>query len=166
LQRHDLRKREEEELLSELTVLKALQVNPVYIGQISGEALEGLISYMRDALNSENKALARRIIHQFVAKIVIKEKTGTLYYTFPFPDDLYMPSYGKLDLRGRVPLTRHILRFDIPTPPSTESNHRNADKTQRRAEILAMLTQGMSYREIGASLGIHWTRVGQIVKPK
>ncbi len=107
-QRYDLRKREEEELLSELTVLKALQVNPVYIGQISGEALEGWIAYMRDALNGENKALARRIIHQFVAKIVIKEKTGTLYYTFPFPDDLYMPSYGNLDLRGFEPLTSTV----------------------------------------------------------
>jgi hypothetical protein len=71
---------------------------------------------------------------------------------------------GNLDLRGRVPLTRHILRFDIPAPPSTESSRRNADKAQLRAGILAMLAQGMSYREIGVALGIHWTRVGQIVR--
>jgi DNA-binding CsgD family transcriptional regulator len=40
---------------------------------------------------------------------------------------------------------------------------RNPDKAQLRADILAMLQQGMSYRKIGAALGIHWTRVQQIV---
>jgi hypothetical protein len=61
-------------------------------------------------------------------------------------------------------LSRHILRFDIPLPASTESDLRNPDKEQLRADILAMLQQGMSYRKIGAPLGIHWTRVGQIVR--
>jgi len=59
---------------------------------------------------------------------------------------------------------RHIHRFDIPVPLSTESDLRNPDKEQLRADILIMLRQGMSYRTIGAALGIHWTRVGQIVK--
>ncbi len=81
-------------------MLKALQVNPKHIAQISDEALEGWIDYMRTALEGEDKSVARRIIQQFVAKLVIKEGTGTLYYTFPFPDDLYMPSYGNLDLMG------------------------------------------------------------------
>jgi len=27
-----------------------------------------------------------------------------------------------------------------------------------------MRERGMSYREIGAALGIHWTRVGQIMR--
>ena len=107
-ERYDKRKREEEELLSELEVLQALQVNPRQIAQISDEALEGWIQYMRIALEGEDRALARRIIHQFVAKIVIKEGTGTLYYTFPFPDDLYMPSYGDLDLKGFEPLTSTV----------------------------------------------------------
>ena len=107
-ERYDKRKREEEELLSELEVLQALQVNPRQIAQISDEALEGWIQYMRVTLEGEDRALARRIIHQFVAKIVIKEGTGTLYYTFPFPDDLYMPSYGNLDLRGFEPLTSTV----------------------------------------------------------
>ncbi len=107
-ERYDKRKREEEELLSELEILQALQVNPRQIAQISDEALEGWIQYMRVTLEGEDRALARRIIHQFVAKIVIKEGTGTLYYTFPFPDDLYMPSYGNLDLRGFEPLTSTV----------------------------------------------------------
>ena len=70
--------------------------------------LEEWIQFMRDALESGDRALARRVIQQFVAKIVIKEGTGTLYYTFPFPDDLYMPSYGKVDLRGFEPLTSTV----------------------------------------------------------
>ncbi|MBA3871069.1 MAG: recombinase family protein [Anaerolineae bacterium] len=107
-QRYDNRKREEEELLSELQVLKALQANRKQISFISDEALEGWIEYMRTALESENKSVARRIIQQFVAKIVIKEGTGTLYYTFPFPDELYMPSYGNLDPRGLEPLTSTV----------------------------------------------------------
>jgi hypothetical protein len=91
-QRYDERRREGEEPLSELPVLEALQVDPGHIAQISDEALEGWICYMRDALESEDKALARRLIQQVVAKIVIKEGTGTLYYTYPFPHDSYMLS--------------------------------------------------------------------------
>jgi hypothetical protein len=69
-----------------------------------------------------------------------------------------------MDLRGSVPLTRHILPFDLPLTASTESDLRHPDKGQLRADILAMLQQGMSYRKIGAALGIHWTRVGQIAR--
>lgn len=86
-QPYDERRREEEELLSELAILEALQVDPRQIAHISDEALEGWICYMREALECEDKALVRRIIQQFVAKIVIKEGTGTLYYTLPFPND-------------------------------------------------------------------------------
>jgi len=49
-------------------------------------------------------------------------------------------------------------------PTSTQSDLRNPDKEQLRADILTMCGRGMSYREIGAALGIHWTRVRQIVK--
>lgn len=108
-QRYDQRKREEEELLTEITTLQALQVNPIEVAWISDEALEGWITYMRDALtNEEDRLAARRIIERFVAKIVIKEGIGTLYYTFPFPDDAYMPSVRDLDLRGFEPLTSSV----------------------------------------------------------
>ncbi len=62
----------------------------------------------REALESEDKALARRLIQQFVARIVIKKGTRILYYTFPFPDDSYMPSFRDLDLRGFEPLTSTV----------------------------------------------------------
>jgi hypothetical protein len=71
-----------------------------------------------------------------------------------------------VDLRVSVPLTRHIHRFNIPLPVSTERSLQNPDKEWLRAEILAMRASGISYRAIGALFGIHWTRVGQIVKEK
>jgi hypothetical protein len=71
---------------------------------------------------------------------------------------------GILFQRASSSLTRHIVRFDIPLQASTESDPRNPDKEQLRADILAMVQRGMSYLKIGMALGIHWTRVGQIVK--
>ena len=71
-----------------------------------------------------------------------------------------------VDLRVSVPLTRHILRFVIPLSPSTESRLRNPDKAQLRADILALREQGMSYRKIAGELGLHWTRVRQIMLEK
>ena len=69
-----------------------------------------------------------------------------------------------LDLRGQVPLTRHFYSFVIPVPSSTLSQLRHPEKVKLRAMIFEMREQGMSYRQIGAALDIHWTRVGQILK--
>ncbi len=63
---------------------------------------------MRAALEGEDRALARRVIEQFVAKIVINEGTGTLYYTFPFPDKSYMSSFRDLDLKRLELLTSTV----------------------------------------------------------
>jgi hypothetical protein len=53
--------------------------------------------------------------------------------------------------------------FEVPVLLYTESNLRNPDKAQLRTDILSMHQQGMSYRKIGAALGIHWSQVGQII---
>jgi hypothetical protein len=66
--------------------------------------------------------------------------------------------------RVSVPLTRQILRFDIPLPVSTESDLHNPDIEQLLADILTMRAQGMCYRQIARAVGLHWTRVQQIVK--
>jgi len=68
-----------------------------------------------------------------------------------------------LDLRVSGTLTRHKLRFDIPQPTSTASDHCNPDKVQLRADILIMRERGMSYREIAGETGLHHSRVWQIV---
>jgi len=69
-----------------------------------------------------------------------------------------------MDVRGAVPNTRHTLLFDVPVPPSTITNLAHLDKDQLRAEIIALRADGLSYRAIGEALGLHWTRVGQLVK--
>ena len=69
-----------------------------------------------------------------------------------------------VDLRDSVPLTRHIHRFDIAVVQSTESRLRNPDKEQLRADILTMRAKGMSYRQIAREVGLHWTRIQQILK--
>jgi hypothetical protein len=55
------------------------------------------------------------------------------------------------------------LRFEL-----THSRHSAPGRLtdgQQLAQCIRMLrADGQSYREIGAALGIHWTRVGQILR--
>jgi WD40 repeat protein len=74
--------------------------------------------------------------------------------------------FTEVGLRVSMPLTRHILRFDLPLPASTESDLRNPDKDALRQTILDLRAQGMSYRQIAEVVGLHWTRVGQIARTK
>jgi hypothetical protein len=66
--------------------------------------------------------------------------------------------------RGRVPYTRHRLDFAVPLPASTVTKHAFPDKAALRECILEMRAKGMSYRQIAHEVGLHWTRVEQIVK--
>lgn len=67
-----------------------------------------------------------------------------------------------VDLRGSHPYTRHKLTFELPVFPSNAQKY--TDKTEQRRVIMALRAQGWSYREIAEEVGLHWTRVGQIVK--
>jgi hypothetical protein len=69
-------------------------------------------------------------------------------------------------LKGNRPFTRHTLEFDLPVSPSTVANQRYPDKAQLKETILALRAAGRSYRQIGREVGLHWTRVGQILKNK
>jgi DNA-directed RNA polymerase specialized sigma24 family protein len=44
------------------------------------------------------------------------------------------------------------------------NNRKYPDKTAQKQVILALRAQGWSYREIAEEVGLHWTRVGQILK--
>ena len=68
------------------------------------------------------------------------------------------------NLRDGNPITRHTLDFEIPLPQSTVTNLSFSDKALLRTLVLELHEQGMSYREVGNKLGLHWTRVGQILK--
>ena len=59
-----------------------------------------------------------------------------------------------------------MLPFEIAVVPTTLNNQQHPDKTQLHSIILQMHANGMSYRQIGAALGIHWTRVGQLLRSK
>ena len=96
--RYDQRKGEEARLLAELSTLKSMHVTPSKIVGVSDAALDQWIEYIRDALGGGDRGVARRALRQFVEKIVVKNETGTLYYTFPLEDDLYMPSLRSVDL--------------------------------------------------------------------
>ncbi len=107
-QRYDKRKREEEELLFELDSLKRFYVKPMKIKEVTSDLLEQWIADTREVLESGNRALAARAVQQFVAKIVVKNGTGTLYYTFPLEGELYMPSVQEVDLRRFELLTSTV----------------------------------------------------------
>ncbi|NDJ75048.1 MAG: helix-turn-helix domain-containing protein [Chloroflexi bacterium] len=63
---------------------------------------------------------------------------------------------------GSHPYTRHTLEFDLPVFLSNAQKY--ADKVEQRRVILQLRAQGWSYRQIGREVGLHWTRVGQILK--
>jgi hypothetical protein len=48
--------------------------------------------------------------------------------------------------------------------PSVETEQRNPDKMKLKETILALRAAGWSYRQIGREVGLHWTRVGQILR--
>jgi hypothetical protein len=66
--------------------------------------------------------------------------------------------------RGRHPFTRHTHQFDLPVSASAVADLRNPDKAKLKETILVLRAAGWSYRQIGREVGLHWTRVGQILK--
>jgi hypothetical protein len=47
-------------------------------------------------------------------------------------------------------------------PASNSVSYQHVDKAELRATILSLREKGMSYRQIGEQVGLHWTRVEQI----
>ncbi len=64
--------------------------------------------------------------------------------------------------KGGHPSTRHTLAFKLPV--ATSNNQKYSDKSEQRRVILQLRSQGWSYREIADEVGLHWTRVGQILR--
>jgi hypothetical protein len=54
--------------------------------------------------------------------------------------------------------------FELPLPLSSITDLKYPDKVQLREQIVALRAEGWSYREIAREVGLHWTRVGQILK--
>ena len=77
---------ERSELLSQLQRLDEQAVKPAVLPTITDELIDDYIDKVRHALHGQDVALARRILNHFIAKIVLRGKTGTIYYTFPLAD--------------------------------------------------------------------------------
>jgi hypothetical protein len=48
--------------------------------------------------------------------------------------------------------------------PSAVTNQWSSDKALLKETRLALCEMGWSYRQIGREVGLHWTRVGQILR--
>jgi DNA invertase Pin-like site-specific DNA recombinase len=66
--------------------------------------------------------------------------------------------------RASNPKTRHTLDFALPLPASTITNQQVSDKAKVRETIFQLRAEGLSYREIAKVIGLHFTRVRQIIK--
>ena len=69
-----------------------------------------------------------------------------------------------MDLRDCTPFPSQKRRFEVAYSEVVIATKRNPDKERLRDIVQGMREQGMSYREIAQVVGLHWTRVEQIIK--
>jgi len=67
---------------------------------------------------------------------------------------------------GTGTLARQFHGFAIPPPTSTLAREIWPDKQALRDRITELRADGLSFRRISAMIGLHWTRVAQILKGK
>lgn len=159
--------KKEEQLRRELATLQALQLDNRAISALTDDTLDQWIAFLRTTL-TEDKVMARRLLQRFIDRIVIRETSGTIYYSFPLSEVLYISSIQEVDLRGSLLNTRYASGldrdFDIPPQPNQRQKLRYTDKDRLHHQVLTLRAQGMSYREIGSALSLHWTRIQQILR--
>ncbi|MBK8023924.1 MAG: hypothetical protein IPK19_21440 [Chloroflexi bacterium] len=63
-----------------------------------------------------------------------------------------------------MPKTRHGWECPLPDCPEASPQFKHLSKEDLRRVIGDMQASGMSYREIGMALSIHWTRVEQVLR--
>ena len=72
------------------------------IPQVTNEMIEGRIVHLREGLKNVDFEVERRVLRQFVSKVVVKDGKGTIYYTFPVGSgDTNRLGLGKGDLWTR-----------------------------------------------------------------
>jgi len=69
-----------------------------------------------------------------------------------------------MDLRVLFSSPSQKLDFALAQSDIARATQRNPDKQLLHATVLELRGQGMSYREIAQVIGLHWTRIRQIVK--
>ena len=69
-----------------------------------------------------------------------------------------------MDLRDCTPFPSYWQPFEVAYSEVAIATWRNPDKDLLRAIVIEFREEGMSYREIAWAVGLHWTRIQQIVK--
>ena len=77
------REQEERELIADLVNLQDLIVEPSEFQAIGDKQIMEWVASIRAALTSDDLEIAKQAIRQFVAKIVVNAKAGSIFYTFP-----------------------------------------------------------------------------------
>ncbi len=164
------REAEEHQLLSEIANLEAMMVKPVDIPKVTDKQIDDFIASIKATLTSDDIDLARQALRRFVAKIVVNEKAGTIFYTFPLQDlsrKGMMPPQGydltacltPLQAVHRV-LARLYQGLSLPTslrPYSTQK------QVNRNEEIRQRYAAGESLGDLAKAYGLSKQRIHQIV---
>jgi hypothetical protein len=66
--------------------LEAKRFQALKLPDFSDETLDVRFRELRETIIGEDVQVARKAPHGFVGKIVVKQKTATLYYRFPFQE--------------------------------------------------------------------------------
>ena len=69
-----------------------------------------------------------------------------------------------MDLRGVVPYPSHKWRFVVLESAYVISASRHKQKRELETQIMQLRNDGHSLREIGQMVGLHWTRVWQVLR--
>jgi hypothetical protein len=167
------REDEERQLIADLVNLEDLMVKPKDVGKIGDQQLTEWIESIRSALTGDDLELARQAIRQFVAKIVVHEKMGTLYYTFPLSD---LSRNGQVAPTGfditRIPSMNtavqrvlDLLYLGIPRPTQPVLPE-YLSKLERNEQIRARYAVGETIADLARAYQISDQRVFQILHPE
>jgi hypothetical protein len=94
------REAEERDLLAQIGNFELMVVSPAELPYITDQKLDEFIEAMQVALKGDDVEVAQRAIRAFVAKVVVNDKAGTLFYTFPLSS---LTGDGVMPLQGFEP---------------------------------------------------------------
>ena len=136
--------------------MEQLVVKPRDIPKITDMQLDEWIESICRALTGDDIELARQAIRQLVAKIVVNEKAGTIFYTFPLSNTSRLHEVAPTRFE-------HLGLSSLPEMTQWLLEHLGLKREHSRNEIIRLrYNAGESISDIGRSLGISPQRVFQI----
>ncbi len=164
------REAEERDLNAQIADLQTLVIRARDIPRITNKKLDEFIASMRETLLGNDVERARMALQRFVAKIVVHDKTGTIYYSFPFHDISRLPTLPLSGFRTRpcsTPSDASTIFIDWiyfgETPPDAPISGETPRKNERNEEIRKRYAEGESIPELAKACGLSNARVHQIL---